>query len=322
VSENRVLVTGAAGFIGRRLCETLLPHARVRALLRRSQDGPWHDSVVADLGSEEIPAAALEGVDTVYHLAAHAHQASAHGNAAIYERVNVAGTRALLDAAKVEGVRRFVMMSSVKAMGEGGADPADERTPPRPASPYGRTKLAAERMALYGGFVPEAVVLRPVLVYGPGVKGNLAAMISAISAHRFPPIPRVHNRRSMVHVDDVVAAAILAGRTVDAAGETFIVSDGVLYSTRRIYELICAALGRDVPAWMVPRSVLRLAAFAGDVLSGLGRRSAPFSSEAYRKLFGSACYDASRITRRIGFRPRRDLEHSLPEIVESWRRGQ
>jgi len=322
VSGDRVLVTGAAGFIGHRLCEALAPRGHVRALLRRPRNGPWDDSVINELGSEEIPAVALAGIDTVFHLAAYAHHTSVRDDEDVYRRVNVDGTRALLDAAKAEGVKRFVLMSSVKAMGEGSRDLVDERTSPKPEGAYGRSKLAAERMVLYGGFVPEAVVLRPALVYGPGVKGNLAAMISAISAHRFPPIPRVDNRRSMVHVDDVVEAALLAGRSSDAVGETFIVSDGVVYSTRRIYELICAALGRDVPAWMVPRSVLRLAAVAGDVLSGLVRRPAPFSSDAYRKLFGSAYYDASRITRRIGFRPRHDLEKALPEIVETWRAGE
>jgi nucleoside-diphosphate-sugar epimerase len=316
---STVLVTGAAGFIGRRLCASLRRDFTVRALLRRDGDGPWHQSFTLDLGRDDIPVEAVAGVDTIYHLAARTHAISAVNDEPEYVRVNVDGTRDLLERAGERGVRRMVFMSSVKAMGEGSGVVMDETTPPDPTSAYGQTKLAAERLVLNGNLVPEGVVLRPALIYGPGVKGNLAAMIAAIDAGRFPPPPQVSNQRSMVHVDDVVAATALAGKAVNAAGETFIVSDGEPYSTRRIYELICLSLGRDVPRWSVPLPVLRSLAIAGDALSAVLRRRAPFDSDAYGKLFGSACYDGSRIRRALDFKPLWDLERALPAIVEAWR---
>jgi len=100
--------------------------------------------------------------------------------------------------------------------------------------------------------VPESVVLRLSMVYGPTRKGNLPRMIEAVTKGRFPPLPETGNKRSMVHVDDVVQAAMLAAERPESVGQTYVVTDGPPYSTRQIYECICEALGRDAPKWHVP----------------------------------------------------------------------
>jgi len=182
--KGTCLVTGAAGFVGARLCGALAQRVRVRALLRQGVAGPWSESVVADL-TTGVPGDATEGVDTIFHLAGRTHAVDeSGGDEGSYRAVNVEGTRALLERAREAGVRRFVFTSSVKAIGEGG-ETVDDDTLPRPNSAYGRTKLEAERIVLEGGYVPEAVVLRPSLVYGAGVKGNLHNMIAAIDGGRF-----------------------------------------------------------------------------------------------------------------------------------------
>lgn len=316
-STRTVLVTGANGFIGRRLCAALAPNVRVRALLRGNADGPWHEAVTADMtaGTDDD---VTRGIDTIFHLAARTHATDeVDADESLYRAINVDATRALLESAKRSGVARMVFTSSVKALGEGGDDVIDDDTAPAPASAYGRTKLAAERLVLEGGFTPEAVVLRPCLVYGPGVKGNILRMIEAINAGRFPPVPQTGNRRSMVHADDVVTAMIAAAASPGAVGRAFIVSDGRYYSTRDIYESICRGLERPVRSGL-PRGVFRALALAGDAAAAVSRRRAPFDGEAYGKLFGSAAYDGRALWNTLNLAPEWTLERALPAIIASW----
>jgi UDP-glucose 4-epimerase len=320
----RYLVTGAAGFIGRRLCNALAGGSGVRALLRTASDGPWDDGVVADLTSE-LPAGVTGGIHTVFHLAARTHAVDERDDGddsdSLYRAINVDGTRALLESAARDGVRRFIFFSSIKALGEGGEDAVTDDSVPRPTTAYGHTKLEAEGLVIDGGHVGESVVLRPSLVYGPGVKGNLVNMIGAIDAGRFPPVPPVKNRRTMVHVDDVVAAALGAAASNAVVGRRFIVSDGRVYSTREIYETICRALGKPVRRGL-PVAAFRALAVAGDVGSALLRRSVPFDSVAFGKLFGSACYDGSALWDALEARPEWTLERAMPDIVGAFRAQQ
>jgi nucleoside-diphosphate-sugar epimerase len=229
--------------------------------------------------------------------------------------LNVGGTVKLLEASRSAGVRRFVYFSSVKAMGEGGSDTLDETAEPKPASSYGRTKLEAEKIVLGGASAPEPVVLRLTLVYGPGAKGNLENMIEAIARGFFPPLPEVANRRSMVHVDDVAEASLLAADSDESPGKIFLVSDGRAYSTREIYEWICEALGKPVPGWTVPVFGLRTIAKVGDFIGRVKGSRWKFDTNAFQKLLGSAHYSNAAITRALGFQPQWNLKAALPEIV-------
>jgi nucleoside-diphosphate-sugar epimerase len=321
MGERVFFVTGASGFIGTALCRRLQTLGRVRALLRRPDAGPWDESVVADLAADELPRDALAGADVVFHLAGKAHAAGAEASDdSDHRALTVEGTRRLLEACRRAGVARLVFVSSVKAMGEGGDAPLDEASEPAPRSEYGKSRLDAEELVLRGGYVAHTVVLRLPPVYGPGHKGNLARMIDAVDRGRFPPLPRVRNRRSMIHVDDVVSAALLAIERPAAAGRAFIISDGREYSTREIYEWICASLGVEVPRWTVSRSFLRALARAGDALGRVRGRPSPFDSDAYEKLLGSAVYDTSAAREALGFVPHWDLPSALPAMVDAFRR--
>jgi nucleoside-diphosphate-sugar epimerase len=163
----------------------------------------------------------------------------------------------------------------------------------------------------------EPVVLRFPLVYGPALKGNLERMIHAVAAGRFPPVPRLENRRSMLHVDDAVQALWLAARSEGAPGNVYTVTDGPGYSTRFVYESIREALGRPAPGWAVPAGILRGAARVGDLAGAITRRRWPIDTAAYQKLFGSAQFESDRIRRELGFEPRRSLGEAMPAIVAS-----
>jgi UDP-glucose 4-epimerase len=311
-----LLVTGANGFIGRRLCTALIARGlKVRAFGRRQVEGSWDAFVRTDL-TQGMPTDALNGADIVFHLAGKAHAlAETRQDEEAYFRINTEGTRKVLEAAASAGVRRLVMFSSVKAMCEGSIECLDESASCHPESPYGASKLAAEKLVLEGGYVPEPVVLRLSMVYGNSDKGNLPRMIRAIVKGRFPPLPEVDNRRSMVHVEDVVQAAMLAAEKPEAIGQTYIVTDGTPYSTRQIYEWICEALGKPVPGWSIPMPVLHALARIGDGIGRLCGRRFTFDSDALDKLIGSACYTSARLERELGFMPARHLRESLPEIV-------
>jgi len=313
---GRYYVTGASGFLGRRVCERLARRGEVRALSRNDAGGAWTGTDLVDLSREAPPEGALDGVDTVIHLAARTHAVDEIGDTEdVYRAINVDGTRRMLEAAGRAGVRRFVFISSVKAMGEGRPEIQNEEATSAPVTSYGRTKRAAETMVLDGSHTPEAVVLRLALIYGPGASGNVARMIDAVREGRFPSVPEVGNLRSLVHVADAADAVVLAATQPQAAGRLFIVTDGRPCSTREMFEWICGALGTQVPGRTVPLIAFRCLARAGDAWGRLRGKRWAFDSNAYDKLFGSAVYDSSAIVDALGFDPKWTFRSALPGIV-------
>jgi len=313
----KYLVTGASGFIGRNLCATLQENGHeVIAGLRHEQEGPWQHTLLLDLPDMTIPSTCLSDVSCIFHLAGKAHAVSEiSDDEQEYASINREGTRQLLEASKLAGIRRFVFISSVKAMGEGGTTCQDESVTCHPETSYGKSKLAAEHLVLEGGYVSEPVVLRLSMVYGSSRKGNLPRMIEAVSKGRFPPLPEAGNQRSMIHVEDVVQAALLAAEKLAAVGQTYIVTDGHACSARQLYEWICEVLDKPVPAWTIPPGLLKVLAKVGDGIGRVRGRRFVFDSDALAKLIGSACYSSEKIERELEFRPKRDFHSALPEIV-------
>ena len=209
-------------------------------------------------------------------------------------------------------------------MGEGESRCLDESFDGPPETPYGRSKLEAERVALEIGRRTgiHVTCLRFPLVYGPGNKGNLFRMIAAIDRGVFPPLPEFGNRRSMVHVVDVVQAAVLAAETPAANGQCYIVTDGRLYSTRKLYELICRALGKPIPCWHAPQWTLRGLGKVGDVIGRIRGKRFLFDSDALDKLIGMAWYSSEKIAHQLGYQPSITFPDALPELVAWYRRGQ
>ncbi len=299
------LITGATGFIGRRLIQP-----GDRALVRSSGDMP--NAFIGDLLDPASLSRACEGIDTVFHCAGYA-DAFASADTDVHWRINFEGTRNLVNAAGKAGVARFVFLSSVKAMAEPGDECVDEDWPGEPATPYGRAKRAAEEAVLEAGakYGMHGVNLRLAMVYGRGGRGNLERMARAIRAGWFPRLPETGNRRSLVHVQDVVEVMRLVAARPEANGRTYIVADPHAYSGREIDDTIRAVLSEmgavsPAPMFTLPAWTLRA---AGRLHRRLG--------EIVDRLIGSACYSPARIERELSWRARIGLAEGLREMLHN-----
>lgn len=306
---KRYLVTGASGFIGKALCQYLQSRGDiVCAMLRKSMDGPWDEIVICDLVDTHLPKGMFNGIDGVFHLAGIAHDLFEEKKS-LYFEINVKGTEILLEAAGHAGVKGFVYFSSTKAVGtpEPTNKCVDEQWDVPPADDYGASKLEAEKKVLLAGqyYGMHVCNLRPTLVYGQDFKGNLQRMFKAIERGYFPPIPENGNQRSMISLDDLIAAAVLAMLNPAANAKTYIISDAVHYSTREIYEAMCKALAREIPRWNFPIWILRIVAFVGDVLKYVLKKDMPFDHRTLSRLTESACFESVKIQTELGWVPKK-----------------
>lgn len=302
-----VLVTGADGFVGSALCPALERAGhRVRRAVRRIRAHAAHDTIaVGNIDSSTDWSKALTDIDAIIHLAGRAHvmheTLTVEAVRAAYFSINAAGTEALARAAAVAGARRIVFVSSIKVNGEGtSGTPYRESDAPQPLDDYGRSKLDAERrLAAIGGETGiEHVVVRPPLVYGPGVKGNLARLIDIVARGIPLPFGAIDNLRSLVGVTNLASALQACVEHPAAAGKTFLVSDGRDVSTADLVRMIADALHRPARLLPVPAAWLRgLAALTG--------------SGALARLTGSLQIDASAIRACTGWKPPVPMEDEI-----------
>ncbi len=324
---KKVLITGATGFIGRYLVNYLLRQQfHVRALVRDAKKAATlpHDveTIYGDLTNPDSLQLCCTDIDTVFHLGGYAHawQENNSDFAARHLEINFQGTKNLAVEALRANVKQFIYFSSVKAVADTESC-IDENWQNAPASPYGIAKRQAELylLALKEQHSMHICILRPALVYGPGWKGNLAAMLRAIDKGFFLPIPHLTNQRSMISLEDICSAALLVSQRAVANGKIYFVTDGVAYSTRQLYTAFCLALGKRVPKWHLPFFMFKILGYLGDAGAKVLRRRLPFSSETLTKLFGSAAYNSQRIQTEVGFKPIYNLTALLPDIVATYR---
>ena len=292
--QGPIVVTGAGGFVGRALVARL---------------GVPHDALHLGVSDwrERIDAASFAGA-TVFHLAARVHS---HGSDdAAFTHDNRDKTVALAEAASLKGARRFIFVSSVKAMGEETRDApftADDAAEPEDA--YGRSKLAAERgLADVARSSPlEYTIVRAPLVLGAGAKGNLASLLRACDSPWPLPFGALRNRRSFVHVDDLARLLVLCAESRAANAHTYLAAHRDPFSTRELVERVRESLHRpprlfDVP----PRWLERLGAVVG-------------RSDAVRRLTRSLELDPGDAQRDLAWLAERDLRSAVAEMVEAYR---
>jgi nucleoside-diphosphate-sugar epimerase len=313
----RVLVTGASGFVGSAVLPALRAKGHmVRAAVRREADCDADEQVrVGDLSPDADWRDAVRGIDAVVHLAARVHvmHDTSPDPLAEFRRSNVEGTLALARAAAAAGAKRMVFLSSIKVNGEATTDrPFTERDAPAPKDPYGVSKAEAEaglaRVATESGL--ELVVLRPPLVYGPGVRANFLRLVRL--ADRGAPLPfgAVDNRRSMVFVGNLADAIVRCVEHPAAAGRTFLVSDGEDLSTSDLIARLAKALGKRATLVPVPPALMRAAARL------LGK-----SAEADR-LLGSLRIDSSALRASLAWQPPFTVDEGLAATAAWYRSAQ
>lgn len=309
-----VLVTGANGFVGRALCGELLRSGySVLGAVRQNKKMSLPEGVravsVGSINSDTDWSGALAGCEVVVHLAARVHvmHDKANDPLAAFREVNVEGTLNLARQAVLAGVKRFVFISTIKVNGEGCDEPYRETDAPAPEVAYALSKWEAEqrlrRIALETGM--EVVILRPPLVYGPGVRANFQRLMRGVQKGWPLPLGAIRNRRSLLFLGNFVDAIRVCVEHPAAAGQTFLLDDGRAVSTPELIRAVAAAVGRPARLVAVPVWALELAGML------LGKRA------AVARLKGSLSVDSSFIRSRLGWTPPYSMAEGLDATVEA-----
>ncbi|PCC98431.1 UDP-glucose 4-epimerase family protein [Halopseudomonas pelagia] len=311
----KVFLTGANGFVGRAIVERLSissEHQLVagyRSEVQNQQAGV-SSCQVPDLDAAADWSGVLTNIDTVIHSAARVHVMNDQSADPLTEfrKVNVDGTLCLSRQAAAAGVRRFVFISSIKVNGEGtdNGRPYTAADTPTPQDPYGISKMEAEQglrlIAQETGM--EVVIIRPVLVYGPGVKANFRSMMNWLNKGIPLPLGRIHNKRSLVALDNLVDLIVTCTQHPAAANQTFLVSDGEDLSTTELLTRMSKALDRPARLLPVPAGLLEL----GGKLLG--------KDAVMQRLCGSLQVDISHTRQTLGWVPPVSVDSALRKTAD------
>ncbi len=307
---SKILVTGASGFVGSRLCEVVAHDGwSVRRAVRHFSG--TQDEVVAELRDDTDWSEALKNIDVVIHLAARVHVMNddAIDPLSEFRAVNTSATLCFAKQAVESGVKRFIFLSSIKVNGEftqsGLAFKPDDGF--IPTDPYGLSKYEAEQglLELAEQTDMEVVIIRPPLVYGPGVKANFASMVKWVNRGVPFPFGAVYNKRSLIALDNLVSFIVHCIDHPKAANEVFLVSDGEDVSMSELLRKVAKVFGKKLRLIPIPVCLMIFLAKLigkGDVAS---------------RLFGSLQVDSSKARDLLGWKPVITMDKQLKKIVDA-----
>lgn len=323
---SNILVTGATGFIGRYLLPVLHQQGwQIRATVRNNfiEDLPFEieNIKVGEIDGNTDWSEAVRGMDAVIHLAARAHvlKEEIDNPEAEFLRVNTEGTANLVKQSIAAGVKHFIFISSIGAMATLSECVLTEKSPCQPDTPYGRSKLQAERALINLAKESEMTwtILRPTLVYGAGNPGNMERLMKLIEKNLPLPFASVKNRRSFIFVGNLVDAIATCFTHPNAANQIFLVNDDRDLSTPELICQIAKEMNRPCNLFPVPPNLLKFLGYSGDTLQKLTKKSLPFNSATIDRLLGSLFVDISHIKGTLNWQPPFTIERGIEQTLQT-----
>lgn len=313
--NKHVAVTGANGFVGRELCTELLNNGwHVRAIVRtKAAAASLPDSVesylLPELNSIDTHPGALKGCSHIIHLAAKVHDMNCN-DIAEFRRVNTMGTQKLVMAAINAGVKKFIYISTIKVNGERTeSSPFTAADTASPQDPYAISKHEAECILrdLAESSDLDVTIIRPPLVYGSMVKGNLVTLMKWVSKGIFLPFGKIQNSRSLLNIKNFTDFIHCCLQSPMAAGETFLLSDGHDVSTSELITDIAHAMNKPTRLFWLPKPIIYILLFI------IGKRS------AYERLFNSLAIDISHTKAVMSWKPKYSYRDGINTMVNKFR---
>lgn len=323
---EKILVTGASGFLGGHLTRKLADEGyNVFAMVRKTSDTSRLEGIdkrYADLLDYESLKEATKGVDIVIHLGAYY---TFYGKKELYQKINVEGTKNLLEASLKNGVKRFIYCSTTEVIGPVKNPPADESTPPNPEYEYGKSKLKAEELVRsYASKGIEFTILRPSGIYGPYNVDDVSYwFITSFAKNSLSTkfiVSSGENLIQFVHVSDVVNGFLLAVEKENSVNQTYIISEDKAYTYNQVYRILAEILGRDAPKFHIPVFMAKAMIFPVELANRiLGRENFMWHVKTVDSITKDRAYSIEKAKRELGYRPKYDLKTGLKETVDWYR---
>ena len=309
-----ILVTGANGFVGAPLCEALEKRGhKVRKTTRDPSLANTHDTVfVNSIDNQTHWSDALKDVDTVIHLAARAHVMNENEDDPLqcYRKVNTYGSFRLAKAALSQGVKKFIYISTIKVNGESTTTPFTENSIPNPTDPYGLSKFEAENLlkSLCKDTPMDLIILRPTLIYGPQVKGNLARIMGAVKKKIPLPLGCINNKRTMLYIENLIDLIARLIEKKEKINDTFLVSDRESISTKTLVTSFASILNPNAILLPVPVALLKL---LGRILN---------KSDEIQRLTGNLEVSIDHLEKKLNWTPPYSANQGLIETARHYQK--
>ncbi len=314
----KTLVTGATGFVGTHLVKTLVEHGRdVRCLVRKTSDTQYLEDLgvelyYADLLSQKSLEGIANGVNIVYHLAGEVYSNRCRN----YQKINVDGTKNLVEQCLSANVDRFIYLSSIAAVGPNPGILLNEQSPCRPVNPYGRSKFEAEKVLViyYNRFEFPIVILRAPIVYGPlGQHNIITKILQMIYKGRFFFVGSGKNLRSLCYIDNLIQGLMRVEKSVNSIGQIYFISDEKPFTYNEIFQVIANQLGKKLKEAYLPTWIGNVCGVSCKLLSMIGFYSLALNA-IWNMVLDMAC-DISKAKKELNYQPKIRFEEGIKKTI-------
>lgn len=315
----KTLVTGATGFIGKHLVRTLVKQGRdVRCLVRKTSNTKYLEDLgveffYGDLISKETLEGIARGIKIVYHLAGEVHSQRSRD----YFKINVKGTKNLVEECLPANVKKFVYLSSIAAVGPNRGFLLTEESPCKPVNPYGKSKFKTEKLLIdyFDRFEFPTVILRAPIVYGPlGQHNVIKKILDMISKDRFFFVGNGKNLRSLCYIDNLIQGFVCIEKSHNSNGEIYFIADERVYTFKEIFEIIAQQLGTNLKDTHLPKFIGKACGLTCKSLAAIGFYSI-FLNAIWNMVLDMAC-DISKAKKELNFKPKIDIKEGMQKVIK------